>query len=591
MNRNSENHFGAVPTVNIERSVFHTPKPIRTTFNAGVLVPIYINQDITPGDTFQMKGTFVIRQSTPITPTMDMAYADVFAFFQRNFNLWDHWKEFWGENTTGAWTQETVYSVPQMIFDATHNILKGDLADHWGLPLTSFTGEKTTSVSRLPWTMNIQVWNNFFRAQNLEAPAYEPTGDEDVYTIADSERGNATYDDWLNLNINTQTTLQCKPAPVNKAADYYTTAMPEPQKGPAVTMPVGSDSAPLTGYGQAYGTGNAMGMIYTNGGNLKEGGMFIADSGDWGKGSVAESYLGDAVSDGASSPTGSKPTSNSPIGLNPDKTKSEIRVDLSNVVADLSSAFAATINAQRLAFATQRIFERDAFGSRYFESIKNFFHVTSPYGVQTIPEYLGGFRIGIEQTQVAQTSESGTTPQGNVAAYSLTVSQKHIFTKSFTEHGILMLYITVRNKNSYDQGIEPQWTRKLRLDYYHPQLQYLGFKGIKNKEIFLQGTAQDEEIFGYQERWAEMKYERAINSGAFHTTYAQSLKYWHYGDQYNSLPVLSGQWSISAAKQNIDRTLAVTSEVEDQYIMDCLLDITSVRPICAWGVPGLLDHY
>lgn len=579
MSRNSENHFGIAPTVNIDRSLFHMLKPIRTTFNAGLLVPIYINQDITPGDTFSMKGTFVIRQSTPITPTMDLAYADIYAFFQRNFNLWEHWKEFWGENTTGAWTQTVERAIPQIKFDATHNIKVGDLADHWGLPLTSFTGQQATSVSRLPYTMNIQVWNNFFRAQNLEAPAYEPLGDADVYTITDAQRGNSTYDDWLNLNINTQTTLQATPAPVNKNADYFTTAMPEPQKGPAVTLPIGQ-LAPIV----IYGDGNALGL--TNGTTnfgLVSTGLAGGGASDGNIGGLEANY-GAPVGQTSNATFDSQ--NQKATGLTTDASKTGI-----TGYADLANAVAATINAQRLAFATQHIFERDVYGTRYFESIKNFFHVTSPYAVQQIPEYIGGFRIGIEQTQVAQTSESGTTPQGNVAAYSLTVEQKHIFTKSFTEHGILMLYICVRNKNSYDQGIEPQWTRKRRLDYFHPQLGHLGFKGIKNKEIFLSGTSTDEEIFGYQERWAEMKFEKPINSGLFHTKAQASLKYWHYGDEYNSLPVLSGQWSISAAKQNIDRTLAVTSAVSDQYIMDSLLDITAVRPLPVYGTPSLLDHY
>lgn len=579
MNKNSENRFGVVPTVNIPRSVFSMKKRVRTTFNAGELVPIYINSDIMPGDTFTFDFTAVIRQMTPLTPSMDNAVADVWAFCQRNFNLWEHWKEFWGENPYGMWTDNFVeYSIPQLVFEASganvYSIQKGDIADHFGLPLFTPTSSNKISVSSLPFRMNIQVWNNFFRNQNLQAPIDEYKGDGDMTVVADANR--TTYD-WLNQPSSNQVILpQC--APLNKLADYLTTCAIQPQKGDPVTLPLGS-TAPVA----VYGNGNALGFVGSNGntGDGYEGYLayYPNNGGFRSAGSLTVPERGTGNADELV-----QPYNDTFVGVNTNSTKSGLVG-----VADLTNAVASTVNALRLSFATQRILERSIYGTRYFETIKNFFHVTSPYAVQLVPEYLGGFRFGIDQTQVAQTSSSdAVSPQGNTAAYSLTSANRRLFTKSFTEHCTLIIYIGVRNLNSYDQGVERMWSRKRRLDFFHPQLAFLGYMGVKNKEIYADGSSNDDEIFGYQRHWAELMSEKNINSGEFHTTYNLTLDYWHYGDHYSTLPTLSGEWSKST-KENIARTLAVQNQ--DQYLIDSLFNIRAVRPLDANATPGLLDHY
>ena len=227
----------------------------------------------------------------------------------------------------------------------------------------------------------------------------------------------------------------------------------------------------------------------------------------------------------------------------------------------------------------------------YTEIIRGFFGVTSPDARQQRPEYLGGKRIPINMNQVAQTSSTdSTSPQGNVAAFSLTVDSDRMFTKSFTEHGTILGLFCVRQEHSYDQGINRMWSRKKVLDFYQPQMAFLGEQAVLNKEIYATGTSQDEEVFGYNERWAELRYKPNINTGAFSTQYAQSLDAWHYGDSYSALPVLSDTWRRET-KDYIDRTLAVTSATEDQYIMDSRLEMTATRPLPMYSIPGLLDHF
>lgn len=585
MNRNSENHFATTPQVAMQRSTFKTPKNIKTTFNTGLLIPFYVNANIYPGETYKFNLSAVIRQSTPIHPTMDDAYADFYFFYDRKRNLWNHWNEFMGENSTGAWASSIEYTEPQISFTystgggAVKSIQKGDIAHYMGLPLFNPTSAAEIKVSRLPFTSYIRIWNNFFRNQNLEAPAYEPLGDNDITATQNGNRGNPTYDNWHRTDISTGTVIQCKPAPVNKFADYFTTCNLSPQKSSsAVTLPLGA-TAPVLAIDKTPSIGTSE-EYYQDGIN-----------GKW----KAADY---------SITTTELPiyASKTPAGQGQYKFTSEIHKSGTEhyptyydpngtLYADLSQAVAATINAQRLAFATQRIYERDTFGTRIWEVIKNHFQTTVDEKVIGIPEYLGGFRQSLNITEIPQTSSTDTTtPQGNLAGYGHTVISKPLFTKSFTEWGIIIGLVCIRTKHSYSGAIEKQWKRKRRLDYYWPELAHIGETEVKNYEIFATGTSQDEETFGYQEAWADLKYERDINTGAFDPYYETSLASWHYGDKYNSLPVLSGEWS-SETKDYVDRTLAVTSAVEDQWLMSCHLDITKTSPMPMYSLPGLIDHF
>lgn len=575
MNRNSENHFQIGPRVDIQRSTFKMSQDLRTSFNTGLLIPFFVDSDIMPGDTYQVDGTFVIRGTTPIAPTLDNAYADIYWFFDKNNYMWTHWKEFMGENKTGDWAQTTEYTIPQIKFgyvnNGLHSILKGDLADYFGLPLfTAQSGANTPTieVNALPFRSYVRIWNNFFRNQNLQPPQYERTNDTTWYTIPDTSI-DGTNDSWLYVPTTpSSASIQRHPAPVNKYADYFTTCNPSPQKGPAVTQPIG-ESAPVK-------------ILSTNTfGDIDNATLLLKHSTNGAAANYSNNLLGIAGSalDAYGGSVGADT-------LGADFT-------IANVIeADLSNAVAATINAQRLAFATQRIYEKSVFGTRYYlELIPNFFGVQVPGAATDLPEYLGGCRIPITQNQVAQTSSTdAVTPQGNVAAFSLTVNGGRQFTKSFTEHGVLMGLICVRTDNSYDQGIERQWSRKRKLDYYWPQLAHLGEQAVLNKEIYADGTAYDEQVFGYQERWAEYKYKPNKNTGAFHTTYATSLDFWHYGDNYSSLPVLQSSWALSN-KDAVDRTLAVTSATEDQWLMNARINIKATRPMPMYSMPGLIDHY
>ncbi|ALS03614.1 VP1 [Gokushovirus WZ-2015a] len=574
MNRNTNERFAMNPTnINIQRSTFHRPSTHKTTFNAGKLIPVYVDE-VLPGDTFEFNVRNITRMATPMFPVMDNAYMDIYSFFVPCRLVWDHWKEFCGENTTSKWEQETEYTIPQItapktLLDKPGGWKTNDLMDYFGIPTnvgsaTEGTGDIKISVNHLPIRAYCLIWDEYFRDQNLQDPVLIDTGDS-------ATEGLNASDNTTNYQQNAL--AGGKLLPVNKMHDYFTSALPEPQKGPDVLLPLGTTAPVVTlpnNHGKTTGASPHMKFIPSTG--LGDDNRYV--------GMVSTGGGGFEFS--ATTPD----TSNDPSGY----------LIPSNLAANLEDATAATINELRMAFQIQKLFERDARGgTRYREIIKNHFGVTSPDARMQVPEYLGGEHIPINMDQVLQTSATNeTSPQGNTAAFSLTGFSGANWTKSFTEHGYILTLACIRTNKTYQQGIEKMWSRTKRFDVYWPALANIGEQPIYNKEIYLQDAVngipvQNEQVFGYQEAWAEYRYKPSRVSGYMRSNADGTLDSWHYADYYKKLPVLSDEW-IQEDPANVDRTLAVTSKISNQFIADFFFDVTCTRPMPIYSIPGLIDH-
>lgn len=539
MNRNSENRFAENPQVGVSRSRFQRNSDNKTTFNTGELIPIYLDE-VLPGDTHQIDLACVMRMATPIFPVMDNAFCDFYFFFVPNRLLWEHWKEFMGENKETAWTPKTEYSIPQ-VTAPTGGWEEGTLADYLGLP----TKVEGISVSALPGRAYGLIYNEWFRNQNMTQPTLVEVTDA---TTTGKNDGTATNDNAITL---------AKPLKAAKVFDYYTGALPEPQKGEPIQLPM---------------QGNAELKIYTLNGN---------DEITWPKPSSTAATL--------SGFTEILKINGEQTGLRVDANRSG-STNTGMLKADMSSVTAATINQLRQAFQIQKLLEKDARGgTRYREVLREHFGVISPDSRMQIPEYLGGYRLPINVSQVIQTSSTdSTSPQGNTAALSVTTMNKGMFTKSFTEHGFVMGLAVVRTDQTYQQGIERMWSRKGRYDYYWPVLANIGEQAILNKEIYAQGSAKDEEAFGYQEAWADYRYKPSKVTGLFRSNAQQSLDSWHYAQDYNKLPTLSTAW-MEQGDTEMKRTLAVQNQPD--FIADFYFMNKTTRCMPVYSIPGLIDHH
>lgn len=566
MDRNTELHFSQLPTIDISRCKLTKGHDHKTTFSTGSLIPLYVD-DILPGTTVKMRMSEVVRMMTPIAPVMDNAYMDIYWFFTPNRLLWSHWVNFMGENDTAPWAMPQNYEVPQITFPSG-GWAKGSLGDYFGLP----TGVANCKVSALPFRAYCKIWNDWFRDENNKNPVYITMGDSDTTGV---NKG---------VGYDPVTDTECGAAPLKAAKlhDYFTSCLPAAQRGPAVEVPIGAD-APV--HFKAYaGTPG-----------LAEGKNLAANPSS----GTASTYakISAVDDDGVSI--------------------SNAFTDAASyyLFTDLSKATGATILQLRQAFQIQKFYERSArSGSRYIESILAHFSVQNPdYRLQR-PEYLGGKRVPINMNSVVQTDASGKaswydsdnstwvtddkTPQGNLAAYSATSdTNEDMFTRSFTEHGILMCLAVIRTDRTYQQGINRMWSRKSMFDFYWPELANLGEQAVLNKEIYAQGSSAinsntgkpyDEEAFGYQEPWAEYRMMPSIVSGELRSNYAQSLDIWHYADDYSGLPALSSEW-IDEPESNVARTLAVQSH--DQFFGDFFFSPIYTLPMPLYSVPGLMDHH
>ena len=548
-------------SVNIPRSKFGRPSQLKTSFDVGQLIPIYLDE-VLPGDTFQMDTAFVGRMSTPLKPTMDNLYLDVNYFYVPCRLLWEHWEEFQGANKSGYWAQPVDYEVPQIVpsVNATYNIRSfrpKSLADYFGIPISAYNNTeddyhiKSTeqySVSALPFRAYALIWNEFYRDENLQEPCHIYLDDTtryapDTILSADPATDYVAYTE-LGHTV-------CR---VAKFHDYFTAALPEPQKGGAVDIPLG-DYAPIISDGPLKVLGQLSNRLYT-----------------------------------MEAPSGNNPRNLQLNGTGSTTTYADNLIYSSGLEADLTQISAVNINQLRMAFAMQHVLETDARGgTRYIEILQSHFGVRSPDGRLQRPEFLGGKRIPLYINQVLQTSatEEGSTPQGNVAGFSYN-SDKNVagFTKSFVEHGYIIGLACVRAEHTYQQGINKLWSKKRRFDFYMPEFANIGEQPIYNKELYLSGTESDEAIFGYQEAWADYRYKPSLVTGEMRSSYAQSLDIWHYADYYNEVPVLSNTW-IQEPVNNVDRTLAVSVKNADQFIADFYFDCYVTRPMPVYSVPGL----
>ena len=550
MNRNSENRFAENPQVGVSRSRFQRNSDNKTTFNTGDLIPIYLDE-VLPGDTHQIDLACVMRMATPIFPVMDNAFCDFYFFFVPNRLLWEHWKEFMGENKATAWTPKTEYSIPQ-VTAPTGGWAEGTLADYLGLP-TKIEG---ISVSALPGRAYGLIYNEWFRNQNVTQPTLVEVTDA---TTTGKNDGSNTNDSAITL---------AKPLKAAKVFDYYTGALPEPQKGEPITIPI-TGSAPIGLYNASTGD------VTTNSAKMKE---IFTDVGLVAKNGTYQASYWDP---------GAGPTANK--GLAVGDTTGGIYRGVS-LGADLSSVNATTINQLRQAFQIQKLLEKDARGgTRYREVLREHFGVISPDSRMQIPEYLGGYRLPINVSQVIQTSSTdSTSPQGNTAALSVTTMNKSMFTKSFTEHGFIMGLAVVRTDQTYQQGIERMWSRKGRYDYYWPVLANIGEQAILNKEIYAEGNPNDDMAFGYQEAWADYRYKPSKVTGLFRSNATQSLDSWHYAQDYKSLPFLGTQW-MEQSDTEMKRTLAVQNQPD--FIADFYFMNKTTRCMPVYSIPGLIDHH
>lgn len=535
MNRNAEQHYSQVPHANVPRARFKRDYSLLTTMNEGDLVPIYCDE-VLPADTAKIDLNALMRMSTPLFPVMDNCYCDFYFFFVPSRLLWEHFENLMGQNDSTFWAEPTEYTTPKTTAPSGGwNV--GTLADYFGIP----TGVENLQVNSLPFRAYAKIWNEWFRDENLQQPV----------TMSKTDATTAGSNTGTNL---TDAEAGGLPLKVCKYKDYFTSCLPSPQKGSAVTLPM-NGNAPIVGKNVTDGENIEYSLRVVDGGNVR----------------VSDFYI-------------NAPDIKFPNG----STRVQDESQNAFLYADLGNVTAATINELRQAIAVQHILERDArTGTRYKEYLQGAWGVTSPDARLDRSEYIGGYRLPININQVIQTSATDTTsPQGNTAAFSMTTISRNMATYSATEHGFIIGLAAVRVDHSYQQGLPRMWTRSTRFSYYDPMLANLGEQAVLNQEIYAQGNAQDEEVFGYQEAWADYRYHINMITGEMRSNYSKTLDAWHYADKYDKLPKLSSDW-IKEGTENIDRTIAVQSEKSRQFICNFYFDQTWTRAMPIYSLPGL----
>ena len=494
----------------------------------------------------------VARMTSLTRPIFGNINMDIYYFFVPMRLLWKHWKEFNGENNTNAWTKDAPsYTIPQIKAPST-GWNKGTLADHLGLPIK----KSGYSVSALPFRALTLIYNEWFRDENVQRPMLFDDGDN-----GGQGTNGTTYSDMIKGGICPQ---------VNKYHDYFTSALPAPQKGEPVTVSL-AGQAPLNTWQETadFESGNPLKLSVDNAIRGEAYGFFGKD--------------GNTISNVA------------PVNKVTGVQDNNNLISGTNMYADLTNVSVITINALRTAFQIQKILEADARGgTRYVEILKQRFGVTCPdYRLQR-PEYLGGKRTPIMIQQVAQTSETtANSPQGNLTAYSQTNDSSESFIYSAQEFGYVIGIAVARQEHVYSQGINKMWTRKTIYDFYQPKLANIGEQAILKKEIFYtdKNDPTNEQVFGYQEAWAEMRYKPNMVTGMLRPDLAaEGLENYSIADNYMNAPTISEQFTLETPVY-LDRALAISHDKADQFILDFYFDCTARRPMPVYSVPGLIDHH
>lgn len=507
--------FSRIPSVNIQRSTFDRSHGYKTTFNAGYLIPFFCDE-VLPGDTFNLDTTLFARLSTPIVPFMDNLFLETFFFYVPTRLVWDNFQKFMGEQINPG--DSTDYLVPTIKLSGAPARV-GGILDYFGIP----PGVDNLEINALPFRAYAQIWNDWFRDENLQDSLEYSHGDTDTgVSIPILRRG--------------------------KRHDYFTSCLPWPQKGESVDVPLSADIV-------------ADGPFYLESSSTKFSGFWGDDGAHW-RSSIGNTQIGD--------------------GSNPLRYHGGLKINT-------STNSPITINDLRTAFQVQKLLERDARGgTRYTEILRSHFGVVSPDARLQRSEFLGGGSARININPVQQTSASdSTSPQGNLAAYGVVASRNHSFTKSFVEHGYIIGLVNVRADLTYQQGLNRMWSRKTRYDFYWPVLAHLGEQAVLNKEIYAQGTDVDDDVFGYQERYAEYRYKPSLITGLLRSTAPQTLDVWHLSQKFESLPKLNDEFIVD--NPPIERVLAVQNE--PQFILDAYFNLKCTRPMPLYGVPGLVDHF
>lgn len=554
MNRNNERHFNRIPEMKASRTRFNRDQTILTTFDAGKLIPFYVDE-VLPGDTFSVDTAAIIRMTTPKYPVMDDSFIDFYYFFCPNRILWDNFKYFMGEVEETPWMPAKTYAVPQIKIDGNTAVAKPNersILDYMGVPTKI---DKPFSVNALPVRAYVKIWNEFFRDENVDNAASIKTDDEDViYNSTEDQKG--TMEEDLKFAISGNNLL-----PVNKFHDYFTSCLPYPQRGPNVTLPL---------------TGNARVQWSFSTQDLQDYGIMTNNGAN---------HLVPANGNTLGAPTNDESNGKPRVLLGKDANGVSTWVPME---ARLDNATSATINQLRQAISVQQYYEALARGgSRYREQVQAIWDVIISDKTVQVPEYLGGGRYHVNINQIVQTSGQQTnndTPIGETGAMSVTPINESSFTKSFEEHGFVIGVCCVRHSRSYQQGLERFWSRKDRLDYYVPQFANLGEQPVKKKEIMLTGDTTDDETFGYQEAWADYRMKPNRVSGLMRSNATGTLDFWHYADNYAKVPTLSQEW-MAEGKEEIARTLIVQNE--PQFFGAIRVANKTTRRMPLYSVPGL----